>query len=164
MFLPSAVIASALAGTTIRVPEDEPTLASALNAANPDDTIQLAAGTFDIPSGRDIDIPLLGAGLTTILTRTTGTAVIEATDHDVVIRNLVIDGEGRPAVRCEEHDATLVDVVLTNGGPPTAAPGGGLLHAEECALSLERVTFDASAPARFTAPVMTTRRPSMQAR
>ena len=142
MLTPSILIAAALAGVTIQVPGDQPTLSAALNNAEADDTIVLAAGTWDIPPGQELDIPVSGMGPTSVLRRTNGEAVVMAQGHDVVLSNLTLDGEGRQALTCEGQSVVVTDVVLTNGGPPDSAPGGGLVSLDGCNAAFTRVTFD----------------------
>lgn len=50
------------AAETLRVPEDFPTIQSAVNSANPGDTIKVAAGTFREQVTIAKDLTLMGAG------------------------------------------------------------------------------------------------------
>lgn len=113
--------------STIRVPEDEPTVRTALALAAPGDTVLIASGTYhehalDLVS----DIVLRGE---------TGAAA----------EGVVLDGDGAgPVLRCVDLSAgpKILDLTVQGGAaPPGVGNGGGAMHCTRASPVLERCRF-----------------------
>ncbi|MCB9670989.1 MAG: hypothetical protein H6734_16025 [Alphaproteobacteria bacterium] len=132
LLLIAAPLASA--GTTVRVPEDRPNLASALNSAGPDDAIRLGPGEHNLPSGLVLDTPIVGVGpATTLVVNGTGEPVVSLDGGSVAITRLTLDAGGERAVECTNGGMVVLrDVILTHGGADQDGLGGGLVYLHGC--------------------------------
>ena len=95
-------LAMALAGTTLRVPDDYPNLNAALKDAVEGDTVYLSAGTWPYSGNRALHVPIVGQGSATVLERNGSNVLVDmASSSTVELSNLTLDGQGQPILTCE---------------------------------------------------------------
>lgn len=95
-------------GETIRVPKDYETIRQALKAADDDDTILIASGTYEEALGLSGSRGLTLKGLGKVVLRREGGVALALTDcDDILIENLVFDGSST-GLRID--DSTAVNV------------------------------------------------------
>jgi len=117
------------------VPGTYASIGSALGAANPGDTVVIAAGTYCEDVSISVDVTLQGAGrdLTTIDGAcSTGTSAVSV-HNDVILRDLTVDGDYRHVALKVYSQATVVAerVSLVHGNADFyGGKGGGILAAE----------------------------------
>jgi len=86
---------------TIRVPQDYSTIQKAINAANPGDTIQVSAGTYNERVVVNKTVSLIGENPSTTIINAGGTGTaINITAKNVVVTNFTIENSGSSWPNC----------------------------------------------------------------
>lgn len=124
---------------TIRVPEDEPDLATAVAGASAGDIIEIGEGTFDGALAPSVDLTLRGSGEATRLIGSDlaeDAPILTVSGTALRLESLRIQADGAQGIRASEADLELIDVSIVEGAHSLA--GGGIDQAGG-RLQLERV-------------------------
>lgn len=125
--LGAALLPQTAWAATLSVPGDHADVPSAIAAAEPGDTIEIASGTWSGDLAIDRDLTLRGTDPDVVLTPATlteGAALLTLSEATVRLEGLTLDAAGIRGIQATNADLTLVDVTVRDGDHPES--GGGL--------------------------------------